>query len=175
MKRFSDLAEDIVACWRLIERCKSAHELSQSGGNQLVAAGTAGDVHFVFEETNSELLQLAGVCANVEVYSDLESGKAVFRRSQLLDAVLYREELQPMFMLLSEQEQLLAGNAFMRGLANTMNPNNPALGRREVIRLMDAGMSLSQHFNIDLISLLPNSNSAPVIPVGNNRQSDGER
>jgi hypothetical protein len=49
-----------------------------------------------------------------------------------------------------------------------MNPNNPVLGQREVIRLMDAGVSLSQHFGIDLASLLPsaNSNPSPAFPAG---------
>ncbi len=166
MKRFSDLAEDLVACWRLIERCKAAFEFSQGDGSQLVAAGTVGDVHVAFEETESELLQLVGVCENAEVYPDLEPGKAVFRRSQLLDAILYREDLSPVFMLLSEQEQLLAGNAFMRRLTQQMNPENPALGQREIIRLMDAGVRLSQHFDLDLASLLPTTNCAPSFPAG---------
>ncbi|WP_283190419.1 VPA1269 family protein [Pseudomonas sp. PMCC200344] len=155
MKRFSDLAEDLVACWRLIERCKDALNAPSSDGTQLVAAGTLGDANIVFEETESELLQLAGVCESVEVYPDLEPGKAIFRRSQLLDATLYREDLSPLFMLLSEQEQLLAGNAFMRHLAQKMNPENPALGQRQVIHLIDAGVSLSHHFDIDLSTLLP--------------------
>ncbi|MBP0639708.1 integrase family protein [Cupriavidus sp. AcVe19-6a] len=166
MKRFSDFAEDLVACWRLIERCKAARETSQGDGTQLVAAGTMGDVHAAFEETESELLQLAGVCENVEVYPDLEPGKAVFRRSQLLDAVLYRDDLPPVFMLLSEQEQLLAGNAFMRRLAQQMNPANPALGQRQVIRLMDAGLSLSQQFDMDLASLLPRTDRIRAFPAG---------
>lgn len=163
MKRFSDLAEDLVACWRLIERCKAALEAPQGDCAQLVAAGTVGDLHVAFEETESELLQLAGVCENVEVYPDLESGKAVFRRSQLLDAVLYRDDLPPLFMLLSEQEQLLAGNAFLRRLAQQINPANPVLGQREVIRLMDAGVSLSQHFDVDVASLLPTTNRSQAL------------
>lgn len=166
MKRFSDLAEDLVACWRLIERCKAALEGPQGDGTQLMAVGTVSDVQVAFEETESELLQLAGVCDSVEVYPDLEPGKAVFRRSQLLDAVLYRDNLPPMFMLLTEQEQLLAGNAFMRRLARQMNPANPALGQREVIRLMDAGERLSQHFDMDLASLLPAARPAQAFPAG---------
>lgn len=165
MKRFSDLAEDLVACWRLIERCKAALEAPQGDNTQLVAAGMASDVHVAFEETESELLQLAGVCENVEVYPDLEPGKAVFRRSQLLDAVLYRDDLPPMFMLLGEDEQLRIGNAFMRRLAQQMNPVNPMLGQREVIRLMDAGKRLSQHFDMDFTSLLPTTIQAQVFPL----------
>lgn len=166
MKRFSDLAEDLVACWRLIERCKTALEAQQGNGTQLVAAGTVADVQVAFEETESELLQLAGVCDRVEVYPDLEPGKAVFRRSQLLDGVLFRDNLPPVFMLLSEQEQLLAGNAFMRRLAQQMNPDNPALGQREVIRLMDAGDRLSQHFDLDLASLLSSARPDQAFAAG---------
>ena len=160
------LAEDLVACWRLIARCKAALDAPQGDGTQLVSAGAVGDVQVAFEETDSELLQLAGVCENVEVYPDLEPGKAVFRRSQLLDAVLYRDALPPVFMQLSEQEQLLAGNAFMRHLATQMNPQDPALGQREVIRLMDAGTRLSEHFDLDLAALLPASQRAQAFPLG---------
>ncbi|SFU25240.1 gamma-mobile-trio integrase GmtZ [Paraburkholderia aspalathi] len=160
MKRFSDSAEDLVACWRLIERCKATLDEPPGDGTQLVAAGTLGDVTIAFEETESELLQLAGVCENVEIYPDLEPGKAVFRRSQLLDAALYREDLPPVFMLLSEQEQLLAGNAFIQRLAQQANPTNVALGQREVIHLMDAGISLSRHFGIELSAMLPATSSA---------------
>ncbi|MFL9951705.1 VPA1269 family protein [Paraburkholderia agricolaris] len=166
MKRFSDLAEDLVACWRLVERCKAALEGTQGSGTQLVTTGTVGDVRVVFEETESELLQLVGVCNSVEVYPDLEPGKAVFRRSQLLDAVLYRDDLPPVFMLLSEQEQLLAGNSFMRRLAQQMNPANAALGQREVIRLMDAGVRLGQYFDMDLTSLLPAARPLQAFPAG---------
>jgi hypothetical protein len=129
----------------------------------LVAAGSESDVHIVFEETESELLQLAGVCENVELYPDLEPGKAVLRRSQLLDAVLYREDQPPLFMLMSEDEQLYIGNAFMRRLARQMNPANPLLGQREVIRVMDAGLSLSQHFGVDLAALLPSATNVHTL------------
>jgi hypothetical protein len=90
----------------------------------------------------------------------------VFRRSQLLDAVLYRDDLPPVFMLLSEQEQLLVGNAFMRRLAQQINATNPVLGQREVVRLIDAGASLSQHFDVDLNALLPTTTSVRVFPAG---------
>jgi len=164
MRRFSDLAEDLVACYRLIERCKAALEPFHGSGMKMVAVGMPADVQLVFEETESELLQLAGVCESAEVYPDLQPGKAVFRRSQLLDAALYRDNLPPMFMLLSEEEQLRVGNAFMARLAEQMNPNSAA-GRREVIRLIDAGESLSRQFGIDLTSLLPAIGPAHRLPT----------
>lgn len=165
MNRFSDLAEDLVACFRFIERCQKAHETSSCHGDgmQLVAGGTVLDVHLAFEETESELLQLAGVCQNAEVYPDLEPGKAIFRRSQLLDRILYQDKLAPVFMLLSEQDQLRFGNAFMSRLAQQMNPDNPAIGQRQVIGLIDAGVSLSDYFNIDLAALVPDT--IPIKPL----------
>ena len=87
MKKFSDLAENLVATWRLIERCTELLKEDLTNGNQLVAVGDVNDIAVAFEETESELLQLSGVCEGVEVYPDLDAGKAVFRRSQLLDLV----------------------------------------------------------------------------------------
>ena len=78
----------------------------------------------------------------------------------LLDAVLYRDDVPPVFMLLNEDEQLRAGNAFMRRLPQQMNPANPVLGQRQVINLVDAGESLSERFGVDLTSLLPKGNPA---------------
>ncbi len=45
------------------------------------------------------------------MYPDLGPGKAVIRRSQLLDAALYQDNLPPVFMRLSEQDQLRVGNS----------------------------------------------------------------
>lgn len=155
MKRFSDLAEDLVACWRLIERCKATLDKPVSDGTALVAVGTAFDVNFAFEETESELLQLSIVCQNAELYPDLEPGKAIMRRSQLLDAALYRDDLPPMFMHLSERDQVRVGNAFMRHLAGQMDPENPALGQRRVIELIDAGERLRDYLGVDLDKFAP--------------------
>lgn len=154
MSKFSGLAEDLVACYRLIERCQQAMRSASTSGTQLVAAGTLVEVQMAFEGTESELRQLSGVCEGAEVYPDLDPGKAIFRRSQLLDAVLYREELPPVFLSLSEREQLIQGNAFMRKLATQLDPSNPALGQHEVIRLIDAGEKLSSRLGIDVGALV---------------------
>ncbi|SIO52690.1 Putative phage integrase [Burkholderia sp. GAS332] len=162
MKRFSDLAEDLVACWRLVERCQSVLVQSQEG-QQLLTQGTVLDVQSIFEETESELLQLSGVCESLELYPDLEAGKAIIRRSQLLDSAVYNEGLSPVFMQLSEREQLLAGNAFLRRLASHVNPANPALAQRQVIELMDAGKRLGEHLGIELGDSLPPVSTARVL------------
>lgn len=151
MKRFSDLAEDLVACWRLVERCQVLLNAPQvEAGQQLLVQGTVQHVQSIFEETESELLQLSGVCESLQLYPDLDADKAVIRRSQLLDSALYNEGLPPVFMQLSEREQLLAGNAFMHRLALQVNPGNPADAKRQVIALMDAGKRLGEHLGIAL-------------------------
>ena len=167
IKRFSDLAEDLVACWRLIERCKDVLGSQSGNGTALVAVGTAFDVDVAFEETESELLQLSVVCQDAEVYPDLEPGKAIIRRSQLLDAALYRDDLPPMFMKLSEQDQLRVGNAFMHHLAGQMDPEDPVLGQRRVIELIDAGERLSDYLGFDLNKFLPVGAARPLKPVSN--------
>ncbi|MBA2964685.1 MULTISPECIES: VPA1269 family protein [Ramlibacter] len=157
MQRYSDLTEDVAATVRLMQRCiVQARRLAAEGGanGALVAVGAAMDVQMAVEEVPSELLQLSGVCDAAELYPDINPGKAVFRRSQLLDAALAREGLPPMLMTLDEEEQLVAGNAFMNKLARTVSPDNPALGRRQVVSIMDEGRSLSDALNLDVGSLL---------------------
>lgn len=155
MKRFSDICEDLVACWRLIERCKDALNEVPTDGLQLMLQGPASDIEAVFEETESELLQLVGVCENVKLYPDLDPGKAVIRRSQLLDSALYNEGLPPMFLTLSEAEQLSVGNAFVQRLSRIANPDSPFLGRRTVVEIIDAGAKLSESLGINLVAALP--------------------
>ena len=157
MQRFSDLAEDAAACARLIGRCEE--RLGSAGpeglnSGALIAVGTAQDLRTAVEEVDSELLQLSGVCSAAEFYPDLAPGKAVFRRSQLLDAALLRDGLPPLFLTLTEEEQLRAGNSFMSRLAEEFNPKNPLLGQRQVVAMIDAQESLSRHLGLDLGSLL---------------------
>ena len=154
MKNWSNLAEDSAACIRLIKRCETALKTSQGNGTQLVAVGTVMDVQIVFEGTDSELLQLSGICEDAEVYPDLDPGKAVLRRSQLLDNAFYRDGLRPFLLTLCEEDQLLVGNAVMRRLAHQADLANPILGKKKVISLIDAGQKLSEHLGTDLTSLL---------------------
>lgn len=124
----------------------------------------------VFEETESELLQLSGVCESLELYPDLDADKGVIRRSRLLEPALYSEGLPSMFAKLTEREQLLDGNAFSHRLAIDANPQNPALGKKEVINLIDTGKRLGWHLGIDLnetyLAAFPSQiNLARFIPI----------
>lgn len=168
MQRYSDFTEDVAATVRLMQRCveqakRQTNSSSGADGRALVAVGSALDVQFAVQEVGSELLQLSGVCDAAEVYPDINPGKAIFRRGQLLDAALAREGLPPMFLALNEEDQLVAGNAFVRRLASAANPRNPALGRREVVSLMDAGQSLSELLKLDVRSLLHEKSPEPSL------------
>ncbi|NYT64275.1 transposase [Alcaligenaceae bacterium] len=168
MQRYSDLTEDVAATVRLMQRCveqsKSQAEQPLGRDNRaLIAVGGMLDVQIAVQEVSSELLQLAGVCDAAELYPDINPGKAVFRRGQLLDAALAREGLPPMFLLLSEEDQLTAGNAFLRRLSTAVNPANPRQGRHEVIALLDAGESLSKMLKLDVRNLLYGANNASAL------------
>ncbi|MFG6412476.1 gamma-mobile-trio protein GmtX [Roseateles sp. DC23W] len=155
MKRFSDRCEDLVACWRLVERCKNALNEGPAEGLQLMVQGDISHIEAVFEETESELLQLVGVCENVQLYPDLDPGKAIVRRSQHLDTALYNEGLPPMFLRLTEAEQLSVGNAFVQRLAKVANPESMYLGQRKIVEIIDAGAKLGESLGIDLVASLP--------------------
>lgn len=97
-----------------------------------MTSGDPAHLKCVLEETPSELLQLAGICADAALYPDLTAGKAVLRRSHFLDHMLLRENRQPVFLALDEATQHAVGNRLLQELARTADPQNPAHGLRLV-------------------------------------------
>lgn len=140
VQKFDALTQTLAAITRLMERCRAALETGEE--NALLASGGMGEFEYAIEEVDSELLQLSGVCEGSLLYNDLDPGKAVFRQGQLLDAALVRDNLPPIFLTLTEQEQKFAASAFLKQLGKDMNPENPSLGRYQVISLVDARESL---------------------------------
>lgn len=154
MLRLTELARDIVALNKLIERVKSLPD-HDDGALALALQGDNVTLNTILEETNNELLVLAQICEDVEFFPDLDPGTAVFEFSQLLDLAIEREGHPMVFARMSEGEKLIAANAFMRTLEKSVNPHNSLLARREVVQVLDRGESLQQLLNIDLASLLP--------------------
>ena len=69
---------------RLLDRCMAVFKRESTGStHQLVAQGTITDVRLALESTDSELLQLSGICHDAEVYPELEGdvGEAVVLRA----------------------------------------------------------------------------------------------
>lgn len=166
MVRLGNIASDVAALYRMLERVKALPDVT-SGEMALAANADLVTMQTMLEETPSELLQLAGICGDVEIYPDLSPGTAIFRRSQLLDAALEREGRPSFFMKLSQEDMLIFGNAFMRKLASHANAQNPLIGLRDVIEVIDSNQSLERFLRIPLAEMLPDSTekrSDKVIP-----------
>jgi hypothetical protein len=148
--KFNSLCGDLMACMRLIRRCEKALEDDFGLGDSLIAVGSADDVKAALEETDSELLQLIGVCEDAEIYPDLDAGTATLRLGQFLDSAFYNEGLPPILMSLPQRQQLAVANKICRKLAAAAQPNDVIKGRREIVSVLDAGERLSTYLGIDL-------------------------
>ncbi len=170
IEKSNQLAGDAAATLRLIKRCLDVvTRLDEEGDSlcQLVAVGAWRDLRIAFKELDSELLQIAGVCGDAEVYPDEQPGKAVIRRSQFLDSALYREGIQPIFMTLCEEEQLALGNNFMKRLASEVHPDDAAAGVARVVGVIESGERLTKILGLqeDLALMLEADLGRPVARV----------
>ena len=166
VEKLAVIARSIAGNRKMIDRLKQLPD-PVGQGMVLAATGDQMTMNAVMEETDSELLQLCGVCGDVEVHPELEPGSAIYRRSQLFDAALKNHSLPPAFALMSEEDQLTFGNAFMRKLADQADPKNPILGLRTVVSIIDHGENLESILGIKLAKLLDiaNGKRAKVIPI----------
>ena len=176
MQRFQELALDVAALHRIIERVMALPD-NIDGPTALMAQGDLMTVNMVIKDTDSELLQLAAVCADVEFFPDLDPGTAIYEFAHLLDYAFEREG-QPMVLArLSEKEKLAAANAIMRELERRANPDNSILGRRQVVEIMDRGESLEKMLGVKLKSILhvaDHSSGKPVSLRLVNKETDND-
>lgn len=164
MQKFQELAQDVATLHRTIERVMALPD-NTDGPSTLAAQGDLITVNMIIEDTNSKLLQLATICADVEFFPDLDSGTAIFEFSQLLDHAFEREG-QPMVLArLSEREKLAAANAIMRELERQAHPENSFLGRRIVVEILDRGESLEKILGVKLKDVLQLANHDGYKPV----------
>lgn len=153
MQKFQELALDVSAVHRTIERVMALPD-NVDGPTALAAQGDLLSPNMLVEETDSELLQLASICADVELFPDLDPGTAIFEFAQLLDHAFEREGQPMIFARLSENEKLVAANGIMRELEVKANPGNPILGRLAVVEIMDRGASLEKMLGVKLNNIL---------------------
>ncbi len=167
MQKFDELVQTLAALTNLMEKCRAA--LTKGDGTALMAVGGLAEFEYSIDETESELLQISGVCEGALLYPDLNPGKAVLRQSQLLDAALMRDNLPPVFLTLTENEQHMVGSAYLRELSSQMNPKNPGYGRYQIIATIDAFQSISERLGIDLAksfrSAVSDCKTARIIPI----------
>lgn len=107
------LVNDIQATGYIIARSLDIANKKENEGVQLVAVGDMSDLQWGIEETESELHQFEVVCENAVIYPETDAGYATIRRSQILDGMLRYNGMEPVFMGLTPDQQLLAGNAVM--------------------------------------------------------------
>jgi hypothetical protein len=108
------LVNDMQATYYLIGRSLEIARSAENDRVQLVASGTITDIEAAFIQTQSELHQLETVCENAVIYPETDASYVAVRRSQILDAMLRYNGMEPVFMRLSPAQQLLVGNAVMK-------------------------------------------------------------
>lgn len=164
-------AKDLVACFQLIGRLIAIEEgrAEDDKATKLVAVGSMQDIHqpISFIETRSELLQLAQICEDAEIYpdlaDDLRKTPAIEKRSRALNNLLMRNGYSPVFMQMDERMQLIAGNAMLRAMARQASPNDQLEGFSYVVGAIEAG----QHLKLlpDGIKSLEEVYQGPVIKL----------
>lgn len=164
-------AKDMIATFQLIARVIAIEEGRAEGDNatKLVAVGSMQDVHQPISliETRSELLQLAQICEDAELYpdlaDDLRKTPAIEKRSRALNNLLMRNDYTPLFMQMDERMQLIAGNAMMRAMARQASPNDQLEGFSYITGVLEAG----QHLQLlpDGIKALEEIYQDPVIKL----------
>lgn len=153
--RLNTVIANITACLDLTLRCQAALNKPLEGMG-VVTTGGAAEIRSRIDGIDSELMQLAQICEDLEVYPDLPPAPdAVFRRSQLMDMALLSDGYKPLFLAMSEEEQKLNVNALMREMARRADPADPIRGRVKVVTLMDLKMNLMEHLGFGVAECMP--------------------
>ncbi len=131
------LANDYNATLRLIDKSmKIIKETSSDEGFQLVTVGSISDVGISINNVEHELEQLQIICNGAELFPETDASKAVLQRSQIIDLTFKNNNKMPVMFSLTEEEQLIAGNQFMRLLisrAGSFKDAIPyAIGRKKL-------------------------------------------
>lgn len=142
LQKSDDIANNMNATLRLIDKCQ---KISKNSGNdsssktQLVPVGTIQDVGLMIESGADEMYQLQAICNGAEIFPETDASKALLKRSQIIDLTLMSNNKKPVMFSLSDEEQLLAGNQFMRLLiqrAGSLKDAIPyAIGRKKLEKI----------------------------------------
>lgn len=156
------LANDYNATLRLIDKCmKLIKEKSSENGFQLVTVGSISDVDISINNIEHELEQLQIICNGAELFPETDASKAVLQRSQIIDLTLKNNNKTPVMFSLTEEEQLIAGNQFMRLLINRAGSLKDAIpyaiGRKKLEEI-----GFENEFVDKLKSVTLNSNLLPI-------------
>lgn len=115
------LALDYSSTYRLISKCIKLVDNAPSDSEesvQLVTVASENDIKLSIRNAELEFEQLQVICNGAEIFPETDASKAVLKRSQIIDLTLSKNGKQPVMFALTEKEQLVAGNQFMRILVN---------------------------------------------------------
>jgi len=156
------LANDYNATLRLIDKCmKLIKETPSDDGFQLVTVGSISDVGISINNIEHELEHLQIICNGAELFPETDASKAVLQRSQIIDLTLKNNNKMPVMFSLTEEEQLIAGNQFMRLLINRAGSLKEAIpyaiGRKKLEEI-----GFKNEFVDELKSVTLNRNLLPI-------------
>ncbi|MDA8258538.1 MAG: integrase family protein [Betaproteobacteria bacterium] len=139
---------DLRATDYLIQRSLQIARVTSEDGVKLVTIGSMSDLEVNFIESESVLHQLEVVCENAVIYPDIDAGFPTIRRSQMLDAMLRYNDMEPVMMYLTQEEQLLVGNAVMQLIQARTGSIKGALPYAECrLKLKEIGLLKDQVLN----------------------------
>jgi hypothetical protein len=161
VEKNNKLAEDSSATYRLIARCALLAKGSQeSDGIQLVAVGALQDVHIAIDEC-SKLQQVLNAVAGSTVYPEHDVSKAVLQAGKAFDMMLARNDKEPVFFQLSDDELPSVVAHMTRLLATEAGSIKDALPFVEgARRLAEIG------FNLDMEALAREMAAGEVVQLG---------
>ena len=152
------LANDYNAALRLIDKSmKIIKKTNSNKGIQLVPVGSITDVGLIIDNTEYEIEQLQVICNGAELFPETDTSKVVLQRSQIIDLTLKQNNKTPVMFSLTEEEQLVAGNQFMRLLISRVGSLKDAIpyaiGRKKLEEI-----GIKNEFFDELKSVSINSN-----------------
>ncbi len=161
VEKNNKLAEDSSATYHLIARCAILAKASrESDGIQLVAVGALQDVHIAIDEC-SKLQQVLNAVAGSTVYPEHDVSKAVLQAGKAFDMMLARNDKEPVFFQLSDDELPSVVAHMTRLLATEAGSIKDALPFVEgARRLAEIG------FNLDMEALAREMAAGEVVQLG---------
>ena len=159
-EKANKLMMDLQSAVKLMDKCIKIAEETDENGVRLVSFGDISNIRYALTETTSELHQLEVICENSVIYPQVDAGKAVIRRGQILDSMLQIYGKSPIFFKLSQDQQLLIGNEVMKLIQARSG------GLKEAVELADGMRMMTENGLLDEVEYLI-SNKSDAIPMAN--------
>lgn len=146
-----EYAKDWIATFKLICRLIEIEQgrTENDTTNKLIAVGSESDIKVGFIETNSELLQLALLCEDAELYPDMlddvKKTPIIQDRAQKLCQIMMRKGYMPPLLMLDPEQQLFAINAMMRQMALQANSTDTLDGYKQAVNYLELGQFMQDN------------------------------